>query len=470
MMDPEILLGVEGDLRPVHFMGIAGAGMLALAELLLRRGVQLSGCDLHVQGAAKLIALGARISEGHSADHVAGCRAVVVSSAVPRGHPEVVEAERRGIPVIRRAEALAAAVSGGRLIAVAGTHGKTTTTAMTTLALSAASLNPTGVVGGTVAAWGGNLHAGGNDLFVVEADEYDRSFLALKPEVAVVTNVEADHLDIYRDIDDIRDAFAQFASAARSVVLCADDAGAVSVPLGEGSRRVLYGLERPGTSADLVAHDIVFDAFGSRFSVRDAGRSPMASVVLQVPGLHNVRNALGALAAGWELDVPFDEMAQGLRAFRGVERRFELVGSQSGVTIVDDYAHHPTEIAATLDAARRVYPGRRIVVAFQPHLFSRTRDFAGQFGAALAGADLVFLTEIYAARESPIAGVDSGLIVRSLLRAGGRLAWRGARAALSAALRDALQEGDVVLTLGAGDITHAARELLLLLREHGRLA
>jgi UDP-N-acetylmuramate--alanine ligase len=394
---------------------------------------------------------------GHDPHHVDSARSVVVSSAIPRDAPEVQRALSLGIPVIRRAEALGYATRGGTVVAVAGTHGKTTTTAMTTEALTAAGLAPTGIAGGRMAAWGGNLRWGSDRLFIVEADEYDRSFLALAPTIAVITNIEADHLDIYANLDDIRDAFALFASDAPTAVVCADDPGAATLPLSDATEVVTYGLSGDRTrvrAADVRAHDA-----GQRFDVSVEGVAA-GVVTLAVPGLHNVRNALAALASGIALGASVETMGVGLAAFRGVERRFQRLGARRGIEVVDDYAHHPTEIRAAIAAARAAYPGRRIIVAFQPHLFSRTRDFAGDFGAALALADVAYLTEIYPAREAPVPGVTSTLIADAAVAAGGGVRWKGQRDDLADALVREVQDGDVILTMGAGDITKTGPEVL----------
>ena len=444
------------DPRPLHFVGIAGAGMSGLAELFARRGAAVGGCDLHVDAARDLERHGIALTQGHDPSHVERARAVVVSSAVPRTHPELERARALGLPVIRRAEALAEATAGGDLVGISGTHGKTSTTVMTTEALRAAGLAPTGVAGGRVAAWDGNLSFGADRTFVVEADEYDRSFLALTPTVAVVTNVEADHLDIYRDLDEIRAAFTEFAGRARAVVRCVDDAGAASLPLPTSADAIGYGLAE---AARLRATDVRTEDGGTRFGVALDGRA-IAEVRLAVPGLHNVRNALAAFGAGVALGADATRLADGLGAYGGVERRFQRLGEAAGVLVVDDYAHHPTEIFATLAAARQAYPGRRVVAAFQPHLFSRTRDFAADFGAALAAADVVYLTAIYPAREQPIAGVTSELVADGVRAAGGVVRWSGARDALADAIADDVRQGDVVLTLGAGDVTRTGPELL----------
>jgi UDP-N-acetylmuramate--alanine ligase len=446
----------QTDDRPVHFVGIAGAGMSALAELFLRRGARVTGCDANPAGAADLEQLGVRVTT-HDPSHVDGARALVVTSAMPRQHPELERARQLGIPVIRRAEALGEVTAGRELVGIAGTHGKTTTTVMTTSALAGAGREPTALVGGRVAAWGGNLKLGGDSLYVVEADEYDRSFLALTPTVAVVTNIEADHLDIYADLADIRGAFAQFARGARAIVLCGDDPGASTLPTPSSAEVIRYGVASP--DARLVASNVRNAGRGTTFDVVYDGDS-LGEVTLQVPGRHNILNSLAAIASGLSLGVPFDGMKAGLGEFGGVERRFQRLGEARGVSVIDDYAHHPTEIAATLAAARGTFPGRRIVAAFQPHLYTRTRDFSKEFGEALAAADAVYLTEIYPAREQPIEGVDAGLIERALVKAGGSLAWRGQRAALADAIAGQAREGDVVLTIGAGDITKTGPELL----------
>lgn len=447
------------DPRPIHFMGIAGAGMSALAELCVRRGVTVTGCDASASVVDDLRRLGIVVVEGHDASHVDGVRAVVVTSAVPKDHPELQRARECGIPVIRRAEALGEAVSGGDVIGIAGTHGKTTTTVMTTEALTAAGLEPTGIVGGRVGGWGGNLRYASDRLFVVEADEYDRSFLALTPSIAVVTNVEADHLDIYADLADIRATFERYLEPARHVVLCADDSGASTLRVAAGGavQVIRYGIR--AADARLVADNLRPEGGGSRFTVTFDGET-LGDIALRVPGEHNVRNALAAIASGLALGASLEGMRPGLEAFGGVERRFQRLGDARGVTVVDDYAHHPTEIEATLQAARAAFPGRRLVAAFQPHLFTRTRDFAAAFGRALARADAIFLTEIYPAREQPIVGVTSDLIDDAARAEGGTMSWRGDRAALAEALANAVQPGDVVLTIGAGDITRTGPELL----------
>jgi UDP-N-acetylmuramate--alanine ligase len=449
------------DNRPVHFIGVAGAGMSALAELLVRRGMAVTGCDQHAAGTGDLESLGIRVLAGHDPSHIDGARAAVYTSAMPKDHPELVHAREVGVPLVRRAEALAECCAGGTLIGIAGTHGKSTTTVMTTEALAAAGLSPTGVVGARVTAWGGNLKYGGESAFVVEAYEYDRSFLALWPQVAVVTNVEADHLDIYADLDDIKRTFAEFVSRARWVVLCADDPGANSLPSPASSEVIRYGITSP--DARLRAVNLRAADGGTTFAVEYDGK-PLGIVTLPLPGEHNVRNALAALAVGiGTFGLKVAQMAPGLATLEGAERRFQRLGAVQGIEIIDDYAHHPTEIRATLSAARAAFAGRRIVACFQPHLFSRTRDFAREFGEALALADALFLCDIYPAREQPIADVTSQLIATHAGTAGRVPNWMGPRAQAAEALASFVRAGDVVLTIGAGDVTKTAPELRALL-------
>ncbi len=445
------------DKRPVHFIGVAGAGMSALAELLVRRGMHVTGCDQNATAVADLEKAGVHVIAGHDPSHLDGARAAVYTSAMPKDHPELARARAAGVPLVRRAEALAECCAGGTLVGIAGTHGKSTTTVMVTEALDAAGMSPTGIVGARVTAWGGNLKYGGESMFVVEADEYDRSFLALWPQVAVVTNVEADHLDIYADLADIMRTFAEFVSRARWVVLCADDPGANALPSPATSEVIRYGITSP--DARLRAVNLRAMDGGTTFDVEFDGKG-IGTVALPLPGEHNVRNALAALAVGiGTYGLKVAKMAHGLASIEGAERRFQRLGSLQDVELIDDYAHHPTEIRATLAAARAAFAGRRIVVCFQPHLFSRTRDFAREFGEALAMADALFLCDIYPAREQPLPGVTSALIAEHATAAGRAPDWMGPRSAAAEALADFVEFGDVVLTIGAGDITKTGPEL-----------
>jgi UDP-N-acetylmuramate--alanine ligase len=444
------------DTRPIHFVGIAGAGMSGLAELFVRRGAVVTGCDANPGGTDDLRRLGIHVTP-HDPKHVDGARALVVTSAMPKDHPEVVRAHDLGIPVIRRAEALGEATAGPELVAIAGTHGKTTTTVMATAALETAGRNPTGVVGGRVSVWGGNLRWGSERLYVVEADEYDRSFLALSPTVAVVNNIEADHLDIYEDLADIKRTFAEFAKHARTIVLCADDPGANAMKTPSSTEVIRFGIR--SEDARVVAKNLTLAAGGSRFRVV-YDEEDLGVVELRIPGRHNVLNALAALSAGLALGATVDAMARGLAEYSGVERRFQLLGEERGIVVIDDYAHNPAKVQAALETARIAYPGRRIVAAFQPHLFSRTRDFARDFATSLSTADDIFLTEIYPAREKPMEGVTSGLIVDALRASGRDVSWRGDRGTLADALARSARDGDVVVTIGACDITKTGPELL----------
>lgn len=459
-MKPVDLRSLARD-RPVHFMGIGGAGMCALAELLLRSGGKVSGCDLKDGAPLRDLArLGATVHVGHGAAHVEGAAALVVTSAIPADHPEPAAARAAGIPVLKRAEALGAWVSAGTVVAIAGTHGKTTTTAMTTEILAHAGKDPTGLVGGRVAGWQGNLRFGGGRLFVVEADEYDRSFHQLSPDVAVVTNMEADHLDIYGDFEGVRAGFVEFLARLRPngrVLACADDHGASSL-----LPRIAAAARTYGTSAGsmLRATDVMVGPQVTRCTVVEEGR-PVGALVLRRGGRHSLLNALGASGAARALGVPWSVILEALAEFTGVARRFERLGDAAGVSVVDDYAHHPTEIRATLETARAVFADKRVVAAFQPHLFSRTRDFAAEFGRALALADVVWVTDVFPAREAPIPGVNGKLVAAAARDGGaGDVRYHADVLTLPAALAESLRPGDVLITLGAGSIETVGQDVL----------
>ena len=447
--------------QPVHFVGIGGAGMFALASLLLRQGARVTGCDLKESRALEdLRALGAEIHVGHDALHVDQASALVVTSAVPTGHPELLRAREREIPVLKRAQALGACVNGGCVVAIAGTHGKTTTTAMATEILARAGKNPTGLVGGRVPGWSGNLRFGSDELFVVEADEYDRSFHALTPDVAVVTNLEADHLDIYGDLDGVREGFVTFLQGMRDggrTVVCADDVGASSLLAGAGSAGYSYGTS---AGSMLRATEVRVTSPWTTCRVVEDGVA-VGDLSLSIGGIHNLRNALGAAAASRVLGAQWSAIFEALASFRGVRRRFERLGESRGVVLIDDYAHHPTEIEATLTAARSMFPQARIVVAFQPHLYSRTRDFAEAFGRALAFADLAYVTDVFPAREAPLPGITGEIVVAALEKAGlGDVRYVKEIGDLAEVLLSELREGDVLLTVGAGSIENVAQRVL----------
>jgi UDP-N-acetylmuramate--alanine ligase len=446
----------------VHFMGVSGAGMSTLAELLLLGGGAVSGCDLRpgASGAA-LRDLGAAIHEGHDAVHTDDAVALIITSAIPATHPEVLAARRRGIPVLKRAQALGSVVNRGTVLAVAGTHGKTTTTAATTAILECAGLDPTGMVGGRMEAWGGGLRAGAGELYVVEADEYDRSFLTLKPAAALVTSVEADHLDIYGDLSGVEAAFVEFLRQVRAgglVAACSDDPGVRRIADAVAATQpvLCYGT---GAAADLRAVDIRQDGRRMDFEVVENGVA-LGRITVGAPGLHNVRNVLGAFALARYAGATLADAQAALPTFSGVARRFQDLGTVAGVTIIDDYAHHPTEVTATLGAARGTYPDRRIIAVFQPHLYTRTRDLYEDFGHALAAADRVWVSDVYPAREAPIAGVTGALVAHAARDAGADVVYAESLDELGRSLRGTLEAGDVLVTMGAGDIDVLAHRLV----------
>jgi UDP-N-acetylmuramate--alanine ligase len=431
--------------------------MSGLALIASRRGVAVTGCDADPSGAADLAALGVPIAAGHSPAHLDKVRAVVHTAAVAADHPELSRARALGLAVVPRKVALAELVAGRTVVAISGTHGKTTTTVMTTEALAGAALDPTGIAGGRVGSWGGNARIAGDSLFVVEADEYDQAFLTLHPTVAVVNNVEPDHLECYGSLEALEGAFVEFASRAELVVIGADDEGARRVAARLGSRARTFGLS---DDADIRIGNVSQTPGETAADVSLPGVG-VARLRLAVPGLHNLRNATGALAAALHIAPGQLEPAlAALRGFCGVGRRFERLGEFKGVEIVDDYAHHPSELAATLAAARQAFPSRRLVAVFQPHLFSRTAAHGVAMGEALAQADVVVVTEVYAAREQPIPGVSGRQVAEAAERAGADTIFEADRPAVGRRVLALLQPGDVVLTLGAGDITRVGRELV----------
>jgi UDP-N-acetylmuramate--alanine ligase len=457
-----------GKTRHVHFVGIGGIGMSGIAELLANLGFEVSGSDAKRSAVTeRLSTLGIRVDLGHEAAHVGNADVVVISSAVRPTNPEVVEAARRQVPVIPRAEMLAELMRLRFSIAVAGAHGKTTTTSMIALALERAGLDPTAVIGGRLSAFGSNARLGQGEFMVAEADESDRSFLKLFPTIAVITNIDHEHLENYGGFEDLQQAFVDFANKTPfygGVVACLDDANLAAV-LPRMTRRVItYGLD--SEAADLIATDVAMAPMSVTAIVKRRTRgsadapasgdrrtalTTLGTLRLAVPGRHNLLNALAAVAVGMELGLSFDRVAAGLNDFRGAERRFDVRGEPNGILVVDDYGHHPTEIAAVLAAARTL--GRRIVVAFQPHRYSRTASLMGAFGPALAGADHVLLTDIYSAGEEPIAGVTLetlGAAVRRAVTVPVDLVPR--LDDLVPAIARVVRPGDVVITLGAGSI------------------
>ncbi len=435
-------------LGKVHFIGIGGVGMSAVARIMVARGVPVSGSDAKdLPVMADLAAAGARIAVGYDAANLGDAQTVVAGSAIRADNPELAAARQAGLPVLHRSEALAATMGEDLVVTVAGTHGKSTTTSMLTVLLQGAGLDPSFAIGANVPALGVNAAHGNSGIFVAEADESDGSFLNYRPRIAVVTNVEPDHLDHYGTAEAVYESFDRFTVLLPGdgvLVACADDAGALALAertRARGNTRVvLYGT---GAGADLVLHD---DGPGKVAVSGPAGRHKLS---LQVPGRHNALNAAAAFAVALELGVEPATAAAALANFSGAARRFELKGSARGVRVFDDYAHHPTEVRAALTAARSVAGDHKVHVLFQPHLFSRTREFARDFAEALNLADTALVLDIYPAREDPIPGVSSQLIADHL-GAGGRLV---PAADAVAALVDAVNEGDIVLTAGAGDVT-----------------
>ncbi len=444
--------------KRIHFVGIGGIGMSGLAEILCRQGHTVSGSDRHANDQTRRLAgLGVTVYEGHDAAHADG-DFLVYTSAVHQDNPELAAAMARGIPCIKRAELLGELTRTKRTIAVAGTHGKTTTSAMIARILVLANYDPSLFIGGIMQNMNTNATYTDSLWAVAEADEYDRSFLQLWPFFSVINNIEADHLDCYKDVSDIEKTFAQWThhtSLFGGVFLSADDPGCA---------RIRPVIRRPvetfGLSTDAAFHadgilqneqHLSFDVWHQRAK---AGR-----VTLPMSGAHNVRNALAATAVGLSMDIPFATIAEALESFRGTGRRFEILGMAGDIVFVDDYAHHPTEIRATLEGARQGWPDRRIVAVFQPHLFSRTRDFFDDFASAFANADDVWLTDIYPAREEPIPGITGDALFRATAARHARVSYEPTLADLERVLSRQLRKGDLIVTLGAGDITTIGRNL-----------
>ena len=433
--------------------------MSSIAEVLLNRGYRVTGSDLKTSDVTDhLEDLGATVYEGHAAEQVGEADVVVYSSAVnPQANVETQEAERRRTSLIPRAEMLGELMRMKFGVGISGTHGKTTTTSMVGLVTTDGGFDPTVIVGGKVTAFGSNAVTGEGDIIVIEADEYDRTFLRLTPSLAVITSIEEDHLDIYDGIDDIQAAFTQYANSVPffgAAILCLDDPNVQAI-VGRIERRVLtYGTTR---QAEVRAENVRRDGLTTRFDVYLRG-DPLGEIELRVPGMHNVRNALAAVAVGIELDVSFEQIRSGLAAFDGVRRRFQQIGDAAGRVVVDDYAHHPTEVKATLEAASEGFGDRRVVAVFQPHLYSRTSDFAEEFARSFFNADVLVLTDVYGARETPIEGVSGEMLADLARRYGHRDVHYVADASdLPARLEELTQSGDAVMMMGAGDIWRYSR-------------
>jgi UDP-N-acetylmuramate--alanine ligase len=452
----------RGRVRHVHFVGIGGVGMSGLAEILRSLEFDVSGSDMKESGTTRRLAtLGVRIDIGHRYENISGVDVVVYSSAIKSDNPELTEARALGIPVISRAEMLAELMRVKYGVAIAGSHGKTTTTSLVATVLRAAGLDPTVVVGGKMAALGSNARLGAGDLLVAEADESDGSFLRLTPTIAVVTNIDPEHLDHHGTHDRLKDAFVEFAARVPFyglAVLCLDHPHVQDILPRVPRRHVTYGVS---PQSDYSARGIQFRGLETSFNAYRRGE-PLGGFTVKMPGAHNVLNCLATIAVADELEVPLDVTKQSLATFGGVARRFTIVGTSGGVTMVDDYGHHPAEIRATIEAARRAYPGEqnRVVVAFQPHRHTRTRDLFDDFTRAFNQADVLVVTDIYPAGEAPIPGVTAERLVQAIREHGHHDAsYVHDKNELPEVLERLVRPGDVVIALGAGDINNAVRGL-----------
>lgn len=439
--------------KQIYFVGIGGIGMSGIAEVLLNLGYTISGSDMNrTDTTDRLASLGANIFYGHDPANLGNVDVVVTSTAIRADNPEVVEAHRRNIPVIPRAEMLAELLKMKVSVAVSGTHGKTTTTSMVSTVLAHGGLDPTMVIGGKLASIGSNARLGDGDVIVAEADESDKSFLKLSPYIAVITNIELEHLDHFSDIDEIKDAFVEFANLVPFygvTILCIDDDNVKEILPRIKRRFITYGLSE---TADYRVADVSFMGSCSRFSLfyRDI---LLGFISLNVPGLYNVYNAVAAIAVARELDMDFSGIIDGVALFSGVQRRLEVKGEARGVTVVDDYGHHPTEIIATLKAARQVWADRRMIVVFQPHRYTRTKGLFNDFLDAFNDADVLIVTDIYAASEQPIEGVTAESLSRGIVDQGHKdVTYLSKFEDIIAHLREITQPGDVVMTVGAGTV------------------
>ncbi len=454
-----------GKIEKIHFVGIGGIGMSGIAEVLLNLGYKVSGSDLRESDTTeRLRGLGGEIRIGHVAENLTNVDVVVTSTAVQNDNPEVVEAKLRMIPVIPRAEMLAELMRMKYGIAIAGTHGKTTTTSMVATVLTFAGIDPTIVIGGKLNTLGSNAKLGKGEYLVAEADESDGSFLKLSPSIAVVTNIDADHLDYYEGgIEQIKDTFVEFINKIPFyglAILCLEDRNIAEIIPRIKKRFMTYGLS---SQADLRATHVNLEGFQTTFTAHYKGYR-LGDISFKMPGAHNVLNALACTAVALELDLPFDKIQEGFSQFGGVGRRFTVKGDKNGIMVVDDYGHHPAEIRATLAAARSGWPERRLVVAFQPHRYSRTKELFNEFVTCFYDADVLVITDIYAASEKPLPGVSAELLADEIRRHGQRdVTYIADRTRLPEHLAGCIKEGDIVITLGAGNIWQAAEELVNIL-------
>ena len=453
--------------KHIHFVGIGGIGMSGIAELLLNLGYKVSGSDLHSTGITENLArLGGKIYQGHNSAWIEGASVVVTSSAISLDNPEVVKAKECNIPVIMRAEMLAELMRLKKYgIAIAGSHGKTSTTSMVSWMLSHAGLDPTIVIGGKVDALGGNARLGEGEYLVAEADESDGSFLKLSPVLEVITNIDLEHLDYYRDLDHIKQTFLQFIDKIPfygAAIICLDDPSIADILPAIKKRTITYGLT---PQSDLYGENIVWEDGRIHFKVRNAA-GELGSLHIAPPGMHNVYNALAVVCVGLELELPFTKIKEALESFAGVQRRMQKKGEVGGITVVDDYGHHPTEIRATLTAMKQAWPEKRLVVLFQPHRYSRTKALFKDFQTCFHKADCLIMTDIYAASEEPLEGVTSETLLAATMLHGQRnTRYIGKVERMAEQLLPMLKDGDLVLTLGAGNIVKVGEELLALLQQ-----
>lgn len=449
------------NLNRIHFVGIGGAGMSAIAKVLLAKGYAVSGSDIaRSETIHRLQQLGAQIIIGHDAANIAGAEAIVVSTAIAGSNPEIAAAKAQGLPIYHRSEMVAALMDERRGIAVAGAHGKTTTTSMIALMLEKTGLDPTIIIGGDIDYLNGNAKLGGGEWLVAEADESDASFLKLNPEVAVVTNIENDHMDHYGTMDNILAAFTAFLGKLPPekglAVLCFDNGHVRDIAPRCGRKYISYALD---ADADYTAADIVSRGTATSYLIRHRGQ-PLGRVEINVPGRHNVANSLAAVVVGLHAGLSFEQVAAGLGHFQGVKRRFQTKGRVGGVWVVDDYAHHPTEIATTLQAARDVNP-KRLICVFQPHRYTRTKFLRHEFGGAFTRADLLILTDVYSAGEAPIPGISGETLKEEVERQTAKpVTYIADKANIARYLSEIVEPGDLVMTMGAGNIYQSGEELV----------
>ena len=451
--------------KKIHMVGIGGAGMCPLAELLLSRGHKVTGSDRSQSAAtARLKSLGIQIQFDHTPNIVKDAEILIYSSAVREDNPERQYAREHGIVMIRRAEVLGDLMRDHFTICISGTHGKTTTTSLTGEVFQGGGLDPTVLIGGMLRGTDTHALIGNSNIMIAEADEFDRSFLAMYPSLAIITNIEADHLDCYQTLDNIKDAFVRFTARVPfygAVIVCNDDPGVQDIINRIDRTVITYGVR---SQADYTARDVRFEKGKSYFNVYKYDKM-LGEISLNLPGIHNVSNSLAVIAAAIEMGIEFSCIARSLDRFQGVRRRFEIIGIESGITVVDDYAHHPGEISATIDAARKS-GYKKVIAVFQPHLYSRTRDLMDEFVSSLSAADIVYVTDIYKAREEPIPGVSANTIVEKIIQNGHKQAYfLSDKEGLLTDIPQKVTEGDVVILMGAGDIWEYAPKLVKVLKD-----